>query len=149
MTKKATTTKRGKGLDVANYWVSLFYYMTGKPVPFYFREHKSAQTKIMLNTHLHRIRAQFKLPPYEMKPLIYFRYVHNPLGYNDIAKYGNLYNLPKTIHAFRTWKASNKELIDEVGIFPAINATAPELCQVDSYLMEQALSAKELEESWI
>lgn len=141
--------KKARGLDVPNYWINMYYLILGKPVPSYFKLHGSSQMKIQLNTYFHRLRGQFKLPPYELKPLIYFRYIHNPLGYEDLSQYGKVYNLQKTVSPYRMWKRAHESLIEEVGIYKAINETAPNLCAVDSYLMEQALSVEETQEAWI
>lgn len=145
--KKTTGTKTKSSLDVPNYWINIYYAAINRPVPYFFIH--NAEAKITLNVIFHRLRTKFKLNPYDLKPLILFGYLHNPLGYADIKRYGRTGTLMGMVKPYRSWQRANMDLVKEVGVTKALMQTVPDINEVDHYLMSQLKSMEDESIAWI
>lgn len=96
----------------------------------------SPQAKIKLQQLFFRIKQFYGFNQEDIHDLILWVYVHNPLGEEDLAAYGNAELLVQSASKFKTWKKHNGRLCETHGVRHAIFNTIDSETATDDFLTQ-------------
>lgn len=122
------------GFQVFNYWVGLHYTKKGTPVPETLKH--NTQAKLKFNSATKSIKDQYGFSSEELKGLILYCYIHNPLNFSDVLSYGNIDSLRKSAPDYAYWMKNNRDLINKLGLNSAIAQSASKKTKTDEMLHE-------------
>ncbi len=107
----------------------MHYYQKGYPSKV------SSQGKLHIQTQFKLLKDNWCLTPDDLKGMIRFMYVHNPLDV-PLSEYGVLSNMNAVAAEFVKWKKAHQGLIGTVGYEKAIDRTMPKPEERDDELMK-------------
>lgn len=118
---------------IVNYWISMFETVAHRRLSTKTGV-VSNQTKVNFTGHISRLKRHYNLTDDEIKAGIYFSYKHNPLHFDDLADYGKLASLERSLPYFKFWMSKHKDEIAEKGMIQAITDTVPKAIKIDKEL---------------
>jgi hypothetical protein len=129
------------GFDVFNFRVHLHnYFCKGPKIN---PSNISQQAKLNFNSYVHRIKSGYNIQGEELKDVMLYMYLHNPLALDDLREYGKILNMERSVDQYTYWRYNNRQLITEVGRTEAIYATATKYNKVDDALLDYVREMRE------
>ena len=114
------------------YYMYTYATLAKRPLP----KLSNAQL-LILQAVFKNIKDKYDIPHAEMKALVNYAFLHNPLKFDDIKRYGEAGTLNAVATFYKNWKKYNTDLIQQQGLRNAIlNSRPQEPEETEIYLRE-------------
>lgn len=107
--------------DLYRFWVDLYALATGKMVG-----KVDVKAKVAFETKAKGIASAFGMEKNDLRYAIYYCYVHNPLGLDDVSGYGKFSTFVDGVKHYKTWAITNKLALKQSNQFDLIRRTVKE-----------------------
>jgi hypothetical protein len=113
------------------YYIQTYAFIAKRPVP------KLQPNQLLtLQAVFKNIKDEYNIPQNEIRYLISYAFLHNPLKVENISEYGQAGKLLPCAIFFNNWKKYNQQLIQQQGLKKAIIASRPDVSEASLYLQE-------------
>ncbi|HLX53475.1 MAG TPA: hypothetical protein VKR58_06025 [Aquella sp.] len=117
------------------FYINTYAIIAKRPVP------KLQKPQILsLQAVFRSIKDRYEIPNNEIRYLISYSFLHNPLKLENISEYGQIGKLIPCAIFYNSWKKYNRQLIQQQGLQKAILNTRPNDQTAETELLKEIFS---------